>query len=139
MADSTLASVVELVRLEFCPDKSSLQTDSPNVLKHIWEWSRLSLVDKVWYRNTTLSSVQTRQLVLPLHFRSIILKQSHDDLGHQGRDHTLSLVCSRFYWPGLENDVEDKIKYCGCCIRRNTHVKPGAEIVNITNSQPMKL
>ena len=68
MADSTLARVVELVKLKFCPDKSSLQTESPNVLKYIREWSRLSLVDGVLYRNTTLNNVQTRQLVLPLHF-----------------------------------------------------------------------
>ena len=77
--------------------------------------------------------------MLPLHFRSIILKQLHDDLGHQGRDRTLSLVCSRFYWPGLENDVEEKIKNCGRCIRRKTPVKPSAELVNITSSQPMEL
>ena len=139
VADSTLARVVELVKLKFCPDKSSLQTESPNVLKYIREWSRLSLVDGVLYRNTTLNNVQTRQLVLPLHFRSIILKQLHDDLGHQGRDRTLSLVRSRFYWPGLENDVEEKIKNCGRCIRRKTPVKPSAELVNITSSQPMEL
>ena len=99
----------------------------------------MSLVDGVLYRNTTLNNVQTRQLVLPLHFRSIILKQLHDDLGHQGRDRTLSLVRSRFYWPGLENDVEEKIKNCGRCIRRKTPVKPSAELVNITSSQPMEL
>ena len=90
MADSTLARVVELVRLKFCPDKNSLQTESPNVLKYIREWPRLSLVDRVLYRNTTLNNVQTHELVLPLHFRGIILKQLHDDLGHQGRDCTLS-------------------------------------------------
>ena len=99
----------------------------------------MSLVDGVLYRNTTLNNVQTRQLVLPLHFRSIILKQLHDDLGHQGRDRTLSLLHSRFYWPGLENDVEEKIKNCGRCIRRKTPVKPSAELVNITSSQPMEL
>ena len=108
-------------------------------MKYIREWSRLSLVDGVLYRNTILNNVQTRQLVLPLHFRSIILKQLHDDLGHQGRDRTLSLVRSRFYWPGLENDVEEKIKNCGRCIRRKTPVKPSAELVNINSSQPMEL
>ena len=46
---------------------------------------------------------------------------------------------SRFYWPGLENDVEEKIKNCGRCIRRKTPVKPSAELVNITSSQPMEL
>ena len=46
---------------------------------------------------------------------------------------------SRFYWPGLENDVEGKIKNCGRCIRRKTLVKPSAELVNKTSSQPMEL
>ena len=68
VADSTLARVVELIRLKFCPDKSSLQTESPYVLKYIREWSRLSLVDGVLYRNTTLNNVQTRQLVPSFHF-----------------------------------------------------------------------
>ena len=67
------------------------------------------------------------------------MKQLHDDLGHQGRDRTLSLVRSRFYWPGLENDVEEKIKNCGRCIRGKTPVKPSAELVNISSSQPMEL
>ena len=130
MADSTFARVVKLVKLKFCPDKSSLLTESPNILnespnilKYIQECSRLSLVDGMLYRNTTLHNVQTRQLVLPLHFQSIILKQLHDDLGHQGRDLTLSLVGSRFYWPGLENDVEEKIKNCGRCIRRKLRLR----------------
>ena len=89
------------------------------------------MVDGVLYRNTSLNNVQTRQLVLPLHFRSIILKQLHDDLGHQGRNRTHLLVRSIFYWPGLENDVEDKIKNCVSCIRRKTPVKPSAELVNM--------
>ena len=42
LTDSTLARIVELVRLKFCLDKSSLMNESPNVLKYIWEWSRLS-------------------------------------------------------------------------------------------------
>ena len=50
VADSILARVVELVRLKFCPDKSSLQTESPNILKYIPEWSRLSFVGGVLYK-----------------------------------------------------------------------------------------
>ena len=41
------------------------------------------MVDGVLYRNTTLNDEQVRQLVLPLHFRSVVLKHLHDDVGHQ--------------------------------------------------------
>ena len=139
LADPTIARVVELATLGFCPNKSKLTTETPSVLKYIREWSRLSLTDGVLYRNTNVNNVQTRQLVLPLHFRSIVLKQLHDDVGHQGRDRTLSLVRSKFYWPGLEKDVEQKVKNCGRCIRRKSSIKPSAELVNITSTQPMEL
>ena len=139
LADSNLARAVELVKLGFCPVNSDLRTESPMVLKYIREWKKLTRFNGVLYRNTTLNDELTRQLVLPLHFRSIVLKHLHDNVGHQGRDRTLSLVRSRFYWPGLEKDVEDKVKNCGRCIRCKTPFKPSAELVNKTSTQPMEL
>ena len=59
----------------------------------------------------------------------IILKQLHDDLGHQGRDRTLSLMQSMFYWPGLENKVEEQIKNCDRCNRQKTHIRPSADFL----------
>ena len=64
-----------------------------------------SLASSVLFRNTVLDVQQTRQLVLPKHFKDIVLKHLHVNFGHQGRDRTLSLVRARFYWPGLEPDV----------------------------------
>ena len=139
LADPTLARVIELANLGFCPERSDLRTETPSVLKYMREWKKLSLTDGILYRNTVLNNVQTRQLVLPLHFQTIVLKHLHDDMGHQGRDRTLSLVRSRFYWPALEKDVEDKVKNCGRCIRRKASIKPSAELVNISTTQPMEL
>ena len=45
--------------------------------------------------------------MLPSHFKSDVLKQLHDDIGHQCCDRTLSLVRQRFYWPEFESDVEE--------------------------------
>ncbi|CAC5391273.1 unnamed protein product [Mytilus coruscus] len=40
-------------------------------------------------------------------YRDIALRGLHDDAGHQGRDRTLYLVNSRFYWPaGMNKDVK---------------------------------
>jgi hypothetical protein len=47
-----------------------------------------------------MNSETTYQLVLPVEYREMVLKGLHDDAGHQGRDRTLYLVTSRFYWPG---------------------------------------
>ena len=139
LADPTIARVVELARLGFCPNKSKLTAETPSGLKYILEWSRLSLTDGVLYRNTNIYNVQTCQLMFPLHIRTTVLKQLHDHVGHQGQDRTLSPVRSRFYWPGLKKDVEQKVKNCGCCIRRKSSIKPNAELVNITSTQPMEL
>ena len=69
-----------------------------------------------------------------------VLKHLHDDdQGHQGRDITLSLVRQLFYWPGLEADVQHKVKTCVCCIQQKTVPKPSAELVNISTTQPMEL
>ena len=103
------------------------------------EWKKFSFVDRVLYRNTVLDGQQILQLVLPSHYRVTVLKHLHDDQGHQGRDRTFSLVCQRFYWPGLEADVQHKIKTCVRCIQRKTVPKPSAELVNISTTQPMEL
>ena len=139
LADPDLARVIYWFKRGYYPDKFELQNESPVVLKILREWKRLDLVNNVLYRHTVLDGEDVRQLVLPSHFRSEVLKQLHDDVGHQGRDRTLSLVRQRFYWPGLESDVEEKVKNCIRCIKRKTVPKPSAELVNIVSSQPMEL
>ena len=123
----------------FCPQYSNLRTEKPIVLKYIREWKKLLLVDGILYRNTTVDGQSARQLVLPAHFRDKVLEHLHDDMGHQGRDRTLSLVRQRFYWPGLDSGVEKKVKGCVRCIQRKTLPKPSAELVNISTTQPMEL
>ena len=97
------------------------------MLKYLREWKKLLLVDGNLYRNTTVYGQSTRQLVLPAHFRDKVLEHVHDDMGHQGRDRTMSLVIQRFYWPGLDSDVEKKVKNCVCCTQWKTLPKPSAE------------
>ncbi|MCG8048682.1 MAG: RNase H-like domain-containing protein, partial [Candidatus Thiodiazotropha endolucinida] len=139
VADVTLKRVIQFLHDGFCPAKNELSKESPEVLRYIKEWKKLCLVDSVLYRNTVLDDQQTRQLVLPSKFKDIVLKHLHDDVGHQGRDRTLSLVRSRFFWPGLESDVENKVKSCDRCIKRKTPPRPSAKLVNIVSHQPMEL
>ena len=91
------------------------------------------------YRISLLDGQETSQLVVPTSFRTTVLKHLHDDSGHQGRDRTLSLVRSRFFWPGLESDVTNKVRACTRCIQGKTNPKPSAELVSIESYQPMEL
>ena len=63
----------------------------------------------------------------------------HDDAGHQGQKRTLSLLKARFHWPGMEKEIENRIKSCGRCIRRKSPPVNSATMVNITSSAPMEL
>ena len=108
------------------------------MLKYHKEWKKLLLVDSILYRNTTVDGQSACQLVLPAHFRDKVLGHLNDDMGHQGHDRTMSLVRQRFYWKGLDSDVEKKVKNCVRCIQQKTIPKPSAELVNISATKPKK-
>ena len=45
------------------------------------------------------------------------LNGCHWDAGHQGRDHTLSLLRECFWWPGMAKQMRQVIKACRCCLQ----------------------
>ena len=75
--------------------------------------------------------------MLPEIYWDIALAGLHDEGGHQGRDRTMWLVKSRFYWPGMDGDIETKVKNCPRCIRRKTQSRNSASLVEST--YPMNL
>ena len=79
------------------------------------------------------------QLVLPQSERDTALTGLHDDVGHLGRERTLQLVRSRFYWPRMAEDVKDKVKTCSACVKRKSSGHQRAPLVSIYTSQPMEL
>jgi hypothetical protein len=59
----------------------------------------------------------------------IKLRSLHDQMGHQGRDRTTSLIRDRFFWHGLTRDVEDWISSCDRCLKRKTPRRDQAPLV----------
>ena len=59
-------------------------------------------------------------------------------MGHVGREKTLDLIQSRFYWPGVMNDASDKVKNCHNCVCRKAG-DDRAPMVPIISTQPMEL
>ncbi|CAI5671417.1 unnamed protein product [Oreochromis niloticus] len=103
------------------------------------EWSRLELVDGVLYRRRRDHEDLLYQLVLPEELRPSVLKSLHEDMGHMGIERTLDLVRTRFYWPKMAKDVEQKIKTCGRCVRRKALPEKAAPLVSIKTSRPLEL
>ena len=63
---------------------------------------------------------QTEDLILfmvPKAHCVATLKACHRDAGHQGCDHTLSLLWEHFWWLGLANQMKQSIKSCMYCFQ----------------------
>lgn len=73
------------------------------VIKYLRDLDKLELRDGVIFRLGNVGEQQCRQLVLPSDLRDVVFRALHDDLGHQGRDRTTSLLKQRFYWPSMDS------------------------------------
>ena len=107
--------------------------------RYLANWEKFKLRDGVLYRTSDIRGETVEQLVLPASMRETIFRAYHDDLGHQGRDRTISLIKQRFYWPGMNSFIENHVTLCGRCIRRKTAPLKAAELVNISSKAPMEL
>ncbi|MCG7875356.1 MAG: RNase H-like domain-containing protein, partial [Candidatus Thiodiazotropha endolucinida] len=107
--------------------------------RFIVDWQTYHLKDGVLYKISSIKEENFSLLCLPRSLWDDVFQAYHADLGHQGRDRTLSLIKRRFFSPGLEQFVRNRIQTCSQCIRRKTAPAKAAELVNITSSAPMEL
>ena len=63
------------------------------------------------YRKAVINGQDFQQLFLPMAFRDVVFQALPDDLGHQGRDRTTSLVKQRFYWPGIDSLIRREFRH----------------------------
>lgn len=134
--DATLRPIIRAVKEERRPARQNLTPDQATFMR---SFDKLMLEDGVLYRRSTKDGEIIRQLVLPSAYVCRALKLLHTDVGHPGRDRTLSLIQDRFFWPGMTKDVEEWVQNCTRCIRRKTPTTQRAPLVNITTTQPMEL
>ena len=72
--------------------------------------------------------------MVPKMHQTATLNGCHRDAGHQGCDHTLSLLQEHFWWPGMAKQMRQVIKACKCCLQYEggTPKAPLCPIVAIT-------
>ena len=66
------------------------------------------------------------------------LNGCHWDVGHQGHDHTLSLLQEHFWWPGMVNQMRQVIKTCRHCLQYEG-TTPKAPLCPIVATTPLDL
>ena len=107
--------------------------------RYVYDWEQYKLIDGVLYKKSTINNEKRNRMCLPRSLQEDLFKAYHDDLGHQGRDRTLSLRKQRFFLPGLDQFVRRRIQHCSSYIRRKTAPVKVAELVNISSTAPMEL
>ena len=65
---------------------------------YLHDWDKYSFKDGVLYKAEEINGEVFDRLVLPEALRELVFKSYHDDLGHQGRDRTASLIKRRFFF-----------------------------------------
>ena len=91
--------------------ESELLRNDVNIMKR--KKGRYVLRNGLLYKKCVSNNSETGylQFVLPRPFRKQVLDICHDEVGHLGIERT-SLLKDRFYWPGMEDDIEEYIRTC---------------------------
>ena len=135
--DSFLGFWVRAVRNKTQPHRDTLRKREDLAMHKLF--NSLKLIRGVLYRELDIDNEKKHLLLLPTCFIEQVLTGLHNDMGHPGKDRTLSLLRDRFYWPGMTSDTENWIKNCGRCIRRKSKTDVRAPLVNITSHYPLEL
>ena len=120
-----------------------IKNSDSSTLKHYLRMQpQLELCDDVLYRKSYTANHRSRgirlQIILPKTLITRVMAGCHDQVGHQGRDRTVSLVRERFYWDTLYRDTSNYISNCSRCIRRKSKAQR-APLQPIFASQPMEI
>ncbi len=73
--------------------------------------------DGVLCRNVTVHDTHVTQLVVPEALIPVVLQLIHDapQSGHPGRDKSLAMARSRYYWPRMRIDILNHVAQCLSC------------------------
>ena len=141
-ADPNLTVIIKLIESGQLQKRKLHGKDTPEVKSLLRIRKSLKLVKDILYTKTYTDNSSSKkiqwQLVVPKAYKSRVLAGCHDDVGHQGRMRTLSLLRERCFWPGMQTEAIQHVLKCTRCLRRKTpsHVAP---LQPIQVTQPLEL
>ena len=83
--------------------------------RYLHQFDRLVFRQGVPHRVYEQDGAKYHQLILPIEFRAHPMELLHNQQGHQAVERMLQLVCERFYWSTLLQDVTTWVKNCKQC------------------------
>ncbi len=137
-SDVVVGRVIDIYQTGHKPTKRLASKETSEVQKLLNHWDNFFMREGVLYKKYQHAGLEYMQLVLPEQYRRTAIKGIHDDVGHQGRDRSISLAKERFYWIRMDTDIEEWIKRCGRCIRSKAKASK-VTLVNIETTQPLEL
>ena len=98
---------------------------------------QLLLKNGLLYRKTHIGPAKETifQFVVPQRHRSAAMDGCHWEAAHQGQRRSASLMQERFWWPGMAQDLRNRIRKCGRC-RKFEAAPPIAPMQPLTCSGP---
>lgn len=123
------------------PNYEEREKLSKPVLTLLRQWKRLVDRDGVLFRQVTLprTNEDTFQLVLPEALKEEVLKEVHQNHGHQGIERTLELLRLRCYWPGMSKSVLVWCQKCERCQVAKEGPATGSFLGHLLASRPNEI
>ena len=141
--DGPVGFILKAVETGQLPSSDDVRGHGPDAQRLNQLWSKLLLENGVLKRKyVDVNNTSYLQLVTPRAMQEAILQEIHaGELGgHLGEDKTLSKIKQRFYWPGMQKDVERRCRTCEACATRKTAPKKNrSALQTIQAGYPMQV
>ena len=141
-ADPNLSVIIKLIECDQLFKRKLHRKDSQEVKALLRIKKNLKLTKDILYKKSFSDNSSSKKvlwkLMVPKAYRARALASCNDDVGHQGRMRTLSLLRERFFWPGMQAEATQYVVKCPRCLRRK-YAPQVAPLQPIYVSQPMEL
>ena len=141
-ADPSLATIIHLMESDQLYKRKPYKKDSTDIKSLLRIKKSLVLTKGILFRKSFTDNTSSKkiiwQLVIPKSHRHQAILGCHDEVGHQERVRTLSLLRERFFWPNMQVEATQHIAKCSRCLKRKSTPQV-APLQPILVSQPLEL